>query len=294
MAQMKVGFIGTGIMGAPMARNLLKAGFTVTAYNRTKSKAEKLVADGATVADSIAAAAEGADVVITIVSDSPDVEEVYLGAGGVCGAIGKGRLAIDMSTISPMVAQRVAAVVEDKGAMFLDAPVSGGEGGAINGALSIMVGGPDNAVERARPLFEAMGKTIVHCGPNGAGQVTKLCNQTVCVLNILAAAEAITLAEKAGLDVDRMLEAVSAGAANSWMIQNLAPLMAKKDYRPGFMIDLQQKDLRLVTEAAREHKVSLPGASLVHQLFAANQAAGEGQEGTQSLVKTLRRLAGIS
>ena len=294
MAQTKVGFIGTGIMGAPMARNLLKAGFAVTAYNRTKSKAEKLVADGATLADSVAAAAEGADVVITIVSDSPDVEEVYLGASGVCGAIGEGSLAIDMSTISPMVAQRVAAVVEDKGALFLDAPVSGGEGGAINGALSIMVGGPDNAVERARPLFEAMGKTIVHCGPNGAGQVTKLCNQTVCVLNILAAAEAVTLAEKAGLDVDRMLEAVSAGAANSWMIQNLAPLMAKKDYRPGFMIDLQQKDLRLVTEVAREHKVSLPGASLVHQLFTANQAAGEGQEGTQSLVKTLRRLSAIS
>ena len=294
MAQTKIGFIGTGIMGAPMARNLLKAGFAVTAYNRTKSKAEKLVADGATLADSVAAAAEGADVVITIVSDSPDVEEVYLGASGVCGAIREGSLAIDMSTISPMVAQQVAAVVEDKGASFLDAPVSGGEGGAINGALSIMVGGPDKAVERARPLFEAMGKTIVHCGPNGAGQVTKLCNQTVCVLNILAAAEAVTLAEKAGLDVDRMLEAVSAGAANSWMIQNLAPLMAKKDYRPGFMIDLQQKDLRLVTEAAREHKVSLPGASLVHQLFAANQAAGEGQEGTQSLVKTLRRLAAIS
>ena len=294
MAQTKVGFIGTGIMGAPMARNLLKAGFAVTAYNRTKSKAEKLVADGATLADSVAAAVEGADVVITIVSDSPDVEEVYLGAGGVCGAIGEDSLAIDMSTISPMVSQRVAAVVEEKGALFLDAPVSGGEGGAINGALSIMVGGPDIAVERARPLFEAMGKTIVHCGPNGAGQVTKLCNQTVCVLNILAAAEAITLAEKAGLDVDRMLEAVSAGAANSWMIQNLAPLMAKKDYRPGFMIDLQQKDLRLVTEAAREHKVSLPGASLVHQLFAANQAAGEGQEGTQALVKTLRRLAGLS
>ena len=294
MAQTKVGFIGTGIMGAPMARNLLKAGFAVTAYNRTKSKAEKLVADGATLADSVAAAVEGADVVITIVSDSPDVEEVYLGAGGVCGAIGEDSLAIDMSTISPMVSQRVAAVVEEKGALFLDAPVSGGEGGAINGALSIMVGGPDIAVERARPLFEAMGKTIVHCGPNGAGQVTKLCNQTVCVLNILAAAEAITLAEKAGLDVDRMLEAVSAGAANSWMIQNLAPLMAKKDYRPGFMIDLQQKDLRLVAEAAREHKVSLPGASLVHQLFAANQAAGEGQEGTQALVKTLRRLAGLS
>ncbi len=293
MASMKVGFVGTGIMGAPMARNLLKAGFAVTAYNRTQSKAEALTGDGANVVDSAAAAADGADAVISIVSDSPDVEAVYFGDEGICEAIGSGAVAIDMSTISPTVAKRVASVVEDKGALFLDAPVSGGESGAVNGVLSIMIGGPAEAVETARPLFEAMGKRIVHVGPNGAGQLTKLCNQTVCVLNILGAAEAVVMAEKAGLDVDKMLEAISAGAAGSWMVSNLGPLMHKEDYRPGFMVDLQQKDLRLVMEAARENKVSLPGASLVHQLFAANQALGEGQEGTQSMIKTLRRLAGM-
>jgi 3-hydroxyisobutyrate dehydrogenase len=293
MAKMHVGFVGTGIMGAPMARNLLKAGFTVTAQNRTRAKAEALEADGATVVDTPAAAAEGADAVITIVSDSPDVEAVYLGDDGICSTIGRGKLTIDMSTISPMVAREVAKAVEAKGASFLDAPVSGGEGGAIGGTLSIMIGGPTEAVERARPLFEAMGKNIVHIGENGAGQLTKLCNQTAAVLTILGAAEAVALAEKSGLDVGKMLEAIGAGAAGSWMISNLAPLMAKKDYRPGFMIDLQQKDLRLVMETARAFKLSMPGASLVHQLYASNQAAGEGAEGTQSMIKTLRRLGAI-
>lgn len=165
--------------------------------------------------------------------------------------------------------------------------------GAVNATLSIMVGGPEDAFKRAEPVFHAMGKTIVHCGPNGMGQQTKLCNQVICVLNILAAAEAITLARKAGLDLDKMMQAVTAGAAKSWMLENLGPKMAVGNYDPGFFIDLQQKDLRLVAETARELNVSLPGAALVHQLFAANQAAGEGREGTQALVKTLERLAGL-
>jgi len=199
-----------------------------------------------------------------------------------------------MSTIAPATARKVAGRVEGANAAFLDAPVSGGDVGARNGTLSIMAGGPAPAFDRAEAVLRAMGKTIVHCGPNGMGQQTKLCNQVICVLNILAAAEAVALARKAGLDLDRMLQAVSAGAANSWMLQNLGPKMAGGDYAPGFMIDLQQKDLRLVHESARELSVPLPGMALVHQLFAANQAVGEGKEGTQAIVKTIERLAGLA
>ncbi len=294
MTDKRIAFIGTGIMGAPMVRNLLRAGFALVVHNRTRSKAEALQTDGATVADSPAQAAAQADVVVSCVPDSPDVEAVWLGPGGVLESARPGMLGVDMSTIAPATARAVAQAVEQGGGTFLDAPISGGDVGAKNGTLSIMVGGPEDAFRRARPVLEAMGKTIVHCGPNGMGQQTKLCNQVICVLNILAAAEAISLARKAGLDLDRMLQAVTAGAANSWMLQNLGPKMAAGDYAPGFFIDLQQKDLRLVQESARDVNVPLPGTALVQQLFAANQAAGEGREGTQALVKTLERLAGLS
>ncbi len=293
MSNERIAFIGTGIMGGPMARNLLRAGFAVIAHNRTRSKAEALQADGATVADSPAQAAEQADIVITCLPDSPDVEAVWLGPDGVTEALRSGMLGIDMSTVAPVTARKVAHTVEQRGGSFLDAPISGGDVGAKNGTLSIMAGGPADAFKRAGPVFDAMGKTIVHCGPNGMGQQTKLCNQVICVLNILATSEAIALARKAGLDLDRMLQAVTAGAASSWILQNLGPKMAAGDHAPGFMIDLQQKDLRLVHECARELNVPLPGTALVHQLFAANQAAGEGREGTQAIIKTIERLAGL-
>ncbi len=294
MARPKIAYVGTGIMGAPMARNLLRAGYQLIVHNRTAAKAEALRADGAKVADSPAAAAADASVIITCVNDSPDVEQAYLGAAGICETIRQGGLAIDMSTVSPVVAQRVASVLEQRGAQFLDAPVSGGEAGAIAGALSIMVGGPADALERARPILSVLGEAIVHCGPHGAGQTTKLCNQIICGLNLLAIAEAITFARKAGIDLDKMLEAVSAGAAGSWMVENLGPRMRDGDLTPGFMIDLQQKDLQLALAAAREHLTPLPGTALVHQLFASNQAAGEGHQGTQALVNTLARLSGQS
>jgi 3-hydroxyisobutyrate dehydrogenase len=245
------------------------------------------------VVDTPAAAAGQADVVISCLPDSPDVETVWLGERGVVDALRGGSLGIDMSTISPATAREVARATESRGAIFLDAPISGGDVGAKNATLSIMVGGPEAGFERAQPIFQAMGKTIVHCGPNGMGQQTKLCNQVICVLNILAAAEAITFARKAGLDLDRMFEAVTAGAASSWMLQNLGPKMAKGNFAPGFYIDLQQKDLRLVQETARELGLPLFGTALVHQLFSANQAAGEGREGTQAIVKTIERLAGL-
>lgn len=293
MNDQHIAFIGMGIMGAPMARNLLKARYRVTVQNRTRSKAEALQDDGADVVDTPVEAAQAADVIISCVPDSPDVQAVWLGDDGVTQASLEGKLGIDMSTISPSVAREVAEAVEQRGGQFLDAPISGGDVGAKNATLSIMIGGPEDAFRKAEPIFQAMGKTITHCGPNGMGQQTKLCNQVICVLNILAVAEAVTLARKAGLDLDRLLQAVTGGAAGSWMLQNLGPKMASGDYAPGFFIDLQQKDLRLVHETARELGIPLPGTALVHQLFAANQASGEGREGTQALVKTLERLASL-
>ncbi len=291
---MNIALIGTGIMGEPMTRNLLRAGFAVAVHSRTRAKSQRLVAEGATWKDSPAGAAAEADVVITIVPDSPDVQAVYLGDRGVCSALRRGVICIDMSTISPEVARQVAAEVENKGGRFLDAPVSGGKTGAVAGTLTIMVGGDQADLARARPVLEAMGKTIVHCGPVGNGQLTKLCNQILCGLNLLAVSEAIVFARRVGLDPAVMLKAVSTGAAGSWALDNLGARMLAGDFAPMFMIDLQQKDLRIALEAARDKLVPLPGTALVNQLLAANQAAGEGREGIQALVKTIERLARLT
>lgn len=294
MADARVGFIGTGIMGAPMARHLIQAGYRLQVHNRTRRRAEPLVALGADWAETPAAAARDAHFVISVVPDSPDVERVYLGPDGVCQTLAHGAVCIDMSTVSPDVARQVAQAVDKRGGAFLDAPISGGKTGAEAGTLSIMVGGVAEALERARSLLMAMGKTIVHCGPVGTGQLTKLCNQILCGLNLLAVSEALTFARRAGLDLTRTLEAVSAGAAGSWALSNLGPRMVRRDFAPMFMIDLQQKDLRIALASASGNAVSLPGTALVNQLLSANQAAGEGREGTQALVKTIERLAGLS
>ena len=293
MTKVKVGLIGAGIMGEPMARNLLQAGYALRVHSRTKSKAEALLEQGASWEDSPAALADKVDVLISIVTDSPDVEKVYLGPEGVCRNLRPGTLCIDMSTIAPEVARRVAAKVGERGGAFLDAPVSGGKTGAEAGALSIMVGGEPGDVDRARAVFEVLGKSTVHCGPVGHGQLTKLCNQILCGLNLLGVSEAIVFAKRVGLDPGTMLQAVSGGAAGSWAVDNLGPRMLARDFAPMFMIDLQQKDLRITLGTAGEGHTSLPGTALVSQLLAANQAAGEGREGTQALVKTLERLAGI-
>ena len=286
-----VGLIGTGIMGEPMGRNLLKAGYPLGVYSRTRPKAEALLRDGATWKESPAALAEGADVIISIVTDSPDVEAVYLGSAGVCETVRRGALCIDMSTIAPAAARSVAREVAARGAAFLDAPVSGGKTGAQAGTLSIMVGGDPSDVARAQPLFEVVGKSTVHCGPVGTGQLTKLCNQILCGLNLLGVGEAIVFAKRVGLDPEVMLKAVSGGAAGSWAVDNLGPRMLRRDFAPMFMVDLQQKDLRITLRTAADNQTPLPGTALVSQLLAANQAAGEGTEGTQALVKTLERLA---
>ena len=289
----KIGFIGLGIMGKPMCLNLLKAGFTVVAYNRTETKINSVVQAGAIAASSPKEVAENSDIIITMVSDSPDVEDVILGENGVLNGVKPGSVVIDMSTISPSVTQEIAAQLADKDVEMLDAPVSGGDTGAIAGTLAIMVGGKEETVERCRPVFEAMGKTITHVGTNGMGQVVKLCNQILVSVTNMAVSEAVLFATKSGVDPHVMVEATKNGAAGSWQLANLGPKMVDGDYAPGFMIDLQQKDLRLAIEAARKMQLPLPALNFVHQLFAGNQAHGEGEEGTQALVKSLKRLAGI-
>lgn len=289
----RIGFIGLGIMGEPMCRNLMKAGYACTVHTRTKSRAEKLLSEGAVWAGSPKETAGKSDVIITIVTDTPDVEKVILGEGGIVEGISPGSVVIDMSTISPSATQTMAAALKEKGADMLDAPVSGGDTGAIAGTLSIMVGGSQEVFDRCLPVFEAMGKSINLIGDHGAGQMTKLCNQVAVSVTNLAMAEALILAAKAGLNMEKMLAAISGGAAGSWQLSNLAPRIVKRDFDPGFMVKLQQKDLRLVLGAASELGLGLPGASLAHQLFNAVEAAGEGDEGTQALVKSLERMSGV-
>lgn len=286
-----VGFIGLGIMGLPMVRNLLRAGFPVVAWNRTASKVAS--AEGAQPAASPADVAARADIVIVCVTASADVEAVIEGTAGVLDGLRPNTIVIDMSTISPDVTRRLAALVRERGGDYLDAPVSGGEQGAINGTLSIMVGGESSTLERARPVFEAMGQRITHCGPVGSGQTVKLCNQIAVCLNNLAMAEALIFCQQSGVDPAVMLEAISAGAAGSWQISNLGPKVVARDFAPGFKVSLQQKDLRLALEAADALHVPLTGVSLVHQLFGVVEGRHGGDTGTQALVRALEALTGV-
>jgi 3-hydroxyisobutyrate dehydrogenase len=289
----KVGFIGLGIMGMPMARNLLKAGFEVTVYNRTASKAEALAREGARKVDSPGDVARECPIVITMVSDTPDVEEVILSKGGCIDGVKSGSIVIDMSTISPQATRNMAACLKEKGASMLDAPVSGGDVGAINATLAIMVGGDREVFEQCRPIFEALGKNIVHVGGNGMGQTVKLMNQILVVGTLNAVVEALAFAQKSGADLEKAIDAVKGGAAGSWQLSNLGTRIIKRDFAAGFMIDLVQKDLNLVMEAIAEMKLPLPVTSLIHQWYYSLQDSGEGQSGTQALVKALERVAGV-
>lgn len=288
----RLGFIGMGIMGAPMARNLLKAGYGVTVWNRTRSKAEALVADGAEVAGSPREVAAASEIVLACVTNSPDVEEIALGPDGVIEGAADGSVFIDHSTIAPATARSVAAKLAEKGVAMLDAPVSGGDIGAQAGTLAIMVGGEEHVFERCRPVLDAMGKTIVHVGPSGSGQVVKACNQVAGGLNLLALAEAVALARRAGVDPAKMLQVVGAGAAGSWMLSNLGPRALAGDFAPGFMVELMQKDLRLALDAANASHTPLAGTAVVHQLFQVLEAAGRGRDGTQALVDAVAMLTG--
>ncbi|MBI4311999.1 MAG: NAD(P)-dependent oxidoreductase [Chloroflexi bacterium] len=293
MPDAPIGFIGLGIMGLPMARNLMKAGFPVVCYNRTSSTAQALAAEGAKAAGSPKEVAEACPIVITMVTDSPDVEAVALGPKGIVEGIRRDGVHIDMSTISPSVTRKIAARLKEKGAHMLDAPVSGGSWGAQSGTLSIMVGGDAAVFQRCLPVFKGMGQSIVHVGGNGMGQVTKLVNQILVAGTMNAVAEALVFAAKSGADLEKTIEAVKGGAAGSWQLQNLGPRVIKGDFAPGFMVKLQQKDLRIILDSAGEMHVPLPGTSLVHQLFASLEAAGFGDEGTQALAKAHERLAGV-
>lgn len=286
----RIGFVGLGTMGRPMALNLLKAGFTVRVFNRTEARMAPLVQAGAEPATSFADAAKNAEVVISMLADSPDVRYVLLGPDGALSGAGEGAIIVDMSTISPAVAAEIAGECRTKGVEFLDAPVTGGEGGAISGKLSIMVGGSAAALEQVRGVLEAMGSRITYMGPSGSGQMAKLCNQVICGLNILAVAEGLSLAKAAGLDTNVLLEAISGGSAASWMLANLAPKMLAEDWAPGFRIALQEKDLRLALDAADENSMPLLGTSLVKQLFESANAKGWGNDGTQALIKAIEML----
>ncbi len=285
-----IGFIGLGTMGMPMVRNLMKAGFTVTVYNRTAAKAERIAKEGARKAASPQEVAATSPVTITCVSDTPDVESVVLGPKGIIEGIKAGSVVIDMSTISPEATRKMAGLLAEIGCHMLDAPVSGGEQGAIDGTLSIMVGGEAAVLERCRPVLEAMGRTIVHVGPNGMGQTVKLMNQVLVAGNLNAAVEALMFAKKQGVDLVKAIDAIKGGAAGSWQFTNLAPRMVKRDFRPGFKVGLMQKDLKLVMEAARATGTPLPGTGLVYQMF--SSLGVDSESGTQALVKALERLAG--
>ena len=289
----RIGFIGLGIMGRGMAANILRAGFPLTVWNRTPGRADELVAAGARLATSPADLAAHSDIVISCVSDTPDVEAVLFGPHGVVEGARAGTLVIDMSTISPQGAQQFAARLAERGIGFLDAPVSGGSEGAARGTLSIMVGGPAALVERAMPVLQAMGKTITHVGDHGAGQTVKLVNQILVVGTMLAISEALVFAQASGVDLEKTLAAVSGGAAGSWMLTNRGPQVIRRDWRPGFTIDLQQKDLRLVLAAADAVGAPMLTTSTAFHLYRTLQAAGLGHEGNHALIKALERLAGI-
>jgi 3-hydroxyisobutyrate dehydrogenase len=290
MAQ-RLAFIGLGIMGLPMAGHLLGAGHRLTVHTRTKSKAGELLGKGAAWADSPGAAAQDCDVVFICVTDTPDVRDVLLAADGVIRSAREGLIVVDHSTISPSATKEMAEVLAGKGTTLLDAPISGGDVGAKNATLSIMVGGVETAFKTVEPLLRLMGKTITHCGPSGAGQLTKLVNQILVSLTNLATCEALVFAKNNGLDAQKTIAALSGGAAGSWQLANLGPKMLKGDFAPGFMIDLQLKDLRLVLEAAAKSKTPLPALSLVNQLFTSAAAAGQGREGTQGLFKVVEKLS---
>jgi 2-hydroxy-3-oxopropionate reductase len=289
-----VAFIGLGIMGGPMAANLVKAGFEVTGYNRSPEKVAALVDAGGRGADSVAEAVRDADVIITMVPDSPDVEAVTGGDDGVFASAKAGALYVDMSTIRPDVAVRVAEAGRNAGLRVLDAPVSGGEAGAIEASLSIMVGGEPADFEDARPVLEAVGKTIVHVGPAGSGQTVKAANQLIVAVNIEVLAEAVVFLEAYGVDTKAALEVLGGGLAGSTVLNRKGPNMLAREFKPGFRLALHHKDLGIVTSAAREAGVAIPLGAVVAQLVGALVARGDGGLDHSGLLKLVAEMSGTA
>ncbi|RIQ20609.1 2-hydroxy-3-oxopropionate reductase [Jiangella rhizosphaerae] len=291
-----IGFIGLGVMGGPMAANLVKAGFEVTGYNRSPAKVRRLVEAGGRGAESAAAAAEGADVVITMLPDSPDVEAVLLGDGGdgVLDRLAPGTIVVDMSTIRPDVARSLAEAGASRGVRVLDAPVSGGEQGAVDATLSIMVGGEASTFESARPVLDALGRTVVHVGPPGAGQTVKAANQLIVGGTLQLVAEALVFLDAHGVDRSRAVEVLAGGLAGSAVLDRKAPAMLERDFKPGFRVDLHHKDLGIVTAAAREAGVAIPLGALAATLMASLRAQGHGDLDHGALLLQVEQLSGRS
>lgn len=280
-----IGFIGTGVMGRSMARHLLDAGHSVNVFNRTRSKSEPLVSAGAVWHESIGSVAQHSDVIITIVGFPSDVESIYLGDDGIIAHAKPGALLIDMTTSSPDLAMRIAEEAGKKEMQTLDAPVSGGDVGAREARLSIMVGGEKEAFDCARSIFDTMGKNIVYQGPAGSGQHTKMCNQIAIAAGMVAICEAMTYAKKAGLDPFTVLQSIESGAAGSWSLSNLAPRFLKEDYAPGFYVKHFIKDMRIALDSAERMNLELPGLALAKQMYDKLVALGGENDGTQALFK---------
>jgi 3-hydroxyisobutyrate dehydrogenase len=285
MSSQSIAFIGTGVMGRSMAGHLQKAGHTLHVFNRTKAKAQPLLDAGARWHDSAGAATAQADFIFTIVGFPADVEETYFGPGGVLATVKPGAVLVDMTTSSPLLAQRIAAAAATKGLGALDAPVSGGDVGAREGRLVIMVGGDAKAFERTRPLFELMGKNIVLQGGPGAGQHCKMANQISIASIMMSWCEALTYAQKAGLDPARVIESIGGGAAASWSLNNLAPRALKGDFAPGFYVKHFLKDMRIALESAEAMRLDLPGLKQAKKLYDEVAARGWSEDGTQALLK---------
>lgn len=291
MSERTIGFIGLGIMGGPMAANLVDAGHEVIGYNRSDEPIAELEAAGGIAGESSKDVAERSDVIILCLPDSTVVESVMRESAGVMSGLSGGETVIDMSTISPTVTEVLAEELGELGVAMLDAPISGGEEGAINGSLSIMIGGEGSVLEENRDIFEVLGETIVHCGPAGAGQVTKACNQIICAVTYEAVSEALMLAQKAGADLEAVVEATSSGAAGCWALDNRASRMIEGVFEPGFFAEYQYKDLRIATEAGEAFGAPMPATELAHEMYKSMVENGMGRDDNSGVIQVLEMLA---
>lgn len=289
---MRVGYIGLGLMGKSIAHNILKAGFPLVVHNRSRGAVEELAAEGAKIAVSPVEVASQVDVVFTNLPDSPDVEQVVLGPRGIVEAAHAGLIYVDNSTIKPASARRIADVLGEKGVLCLDAPVSGGDIGAKQGTLAIMVGGPAEALEQVRPVFEAMGKTITHVGEAGAGQIAKAANQIMVAAQMVAMGELLIFARKAGADPEKVIQAIRGGAAQCWTLDVKPPRLFQGNRSPGFKAYMQAKDMGIVLDTARQYEIPLPSAALHTQLFNAMLAMGQGELDNSAVIGVIEALAG--
>lgn len=289
----KIGWIGTGVMGASMCGHLIDKGFEATIYTRSKDKAQGLIDKGATWVDSPKAVAEASDVIFAIVGFPNDVREVFLGENGALAGSKEGNILVDMTTSEPSLAEEIAETAKAKGVHSIDAPVSGGDVGAKEARLSIMIGGEKEAVDALNPAWEAMGKTIVHQGPAGAGQHTKMVNQTLISSMMIGVCEALLYGHKAGLDLETVMKSVSTGAAGSWSLSNLGPRIMDNNFDPGFFVEHFIKDMGIALAESRRMGLSMPGLALAEQLYQSVKAKGWGREGTHALMLTLAEMSGV-